>query len=251
MYYVAALERAGCQISKNYIDIYDRAKFDMFLDGHRIIIDSHDHPDVVPQNLRSNYKAIFKSHLDTRDPQHAGLYAMSPMCFYDWGLYESLKGSIKYRASGKILNNQRPYCGALVRRNNVQKILRDKYGGVVDTSMTDRPTFYKKINDCLVSVCVPGATNDILDRGQLEYMAFGACTLAPPLIANLPWDVVLIPDAHYVSCAPDYSNLIDRIEWCKSNPQKCIEIGQNAKEAMLKACSPENLLAWMVKCTST
>jgi hypothetical protein len=97
----------------------------------------------------------------------------------------------------------------------------------------------------LVHVCVPGARNDILDRGQLQAMAFGCCTISPVLADCLAWNKELVPGVHYLSCANDYSDLIEKIEWCKSNRDKCIEIGQNAKILFQETSVPSKLLEWI------
>ena len=103
---------------------------------------------------------------------------------------------------------------------------------------------------CLVSVCVPGQRKDILDRGQFQYMAFGACTISPKLNIMLPYMNVLIPGVHYVECKYDYSDLIEKIEWCRQNRAECIEIGQNVKKLFHAASTPYAIWTWMQRMLS-
>ncbi|GAI65494.1 unnamed protein product, partial [marine sediment metagenome] len=94
-------------------------------------------------------------------------YPLTPISFYDWNRYVKLQAKIEYTCNtDKILNNQKPGADAMERRTRVQKMLKKKYRTDLDMEMTDKETFWKKINNCLVSVCIPGARNDILDRGQ-------------------------------------------------------------------------------------
>jgi hypothetical protein len=144
---------------------------------------------------------------------------------------------------------QRPRGGAFERRNYVQKILKTRYGDSTKTEFVENQCeFWEIINHCLVHVCVPGARNDILDRGQLQAMAFGCCAISPVLADCLAWNQELVPGVHYISCASDYSDLIEKIEWCKCNRDKCIEIGQNVKKLFNETSTPKKLLEWIELC---
>lgn len=46
-----------------------------------------------------------------------------------------------------------------------------------------------------------------------------------------PW---LEPDVHYVEVKPDFSNLDEKIEWCKDNDDKCKEIAANGRNFVLE-----------------
>jgi len=61
-----------------------------------------------------------------------------------------------------------------IRRSMIQR----KYGNLADVSLTDQVSFWRKISGCAVAIFVPGARIDILDRGQIQFMAFGACTIS-------------------------------------------------------------------------
>lgn len=215
-------------------------------DGRRVLIDFSDHVGYL-----SNWKdfdAYFKFHYV--EEVHKGcekIYPFAPVSFYDWKEYEMLKSEIEYKCNSDIvLNMQCPYGNAMERRSFVQRILKEKYNRLVMTSRVLQSEYWKKINNCLVHVFVPGARNDMLDRGHVQYMAFGCCTIAPPIMDILPYEGRLVPEVHYVQCEPDYSDLIARIEWCKSNRNVCVEIGKNAKQLFGETCVPEKLWDWIM-----
>jgi hypothetical protein len=111
----------------------------------------------------------------------------------------------------------------------VQKILGKKYGSKVITSFVDQMHWWKLNEKCLVAVHVPGARNDMLDRGQLELMGLGVCVLSPEIVTVIGRHQVLEPFKHYVPVDPNYSNICEQIEWCRNHRRDCVEIGLNAR----------------------
>lgn len=216
--------------------------------GKRILIDFGDH-HTIGENT-GKYPIIFRYHYCwTKHSKIKNCYPLTPISFYDWKKFNFLKKIITYKASTyRILNNQKPGAAAETRRKDIQAKLRKEYGVRLDTKITDKENFWQKINKCLVSVCVPGARNDILDRGQFQYMAFGACTISPPLQILLPFWKQPEPGVHYIACSPDYSDLIEQIEWCRDNGAQCIETGQAAKQLFQETSTPERVWAWIDQC---
>lgn len=232
------------------IELYNPAprtgnSFIFRVDKKRILINYGDIHSVL--NDWQNFDIQFCFHYSKR--KHGNLskvFPLTPISFYKWARYTSLQKEIEYTCNtDRILSNQKPGAAAIERRTRVQKTLRNRYGSEFDNKITDQEIFWKKINDCFISVCVPGARNDILDRGQFQYMAFGACTLSPKLNIIMPYMKELESGIHYVECASDYSNLIEKIEWCKQHRTECIEIGQNAKRLFLEICIPSAIWRWM------
>lgn len=214
-------------------------------------VDFYDDTSISIRNLEK-FRACLKFHyLRTEHSKYENLFPTGPVSFYDWEEYERLSKEIVYTANGDVvLNNQRPRKTATERRLLVGKILRDKYlSANLDIKFyKDQLEFWRLINDCLVSVCVPGARNDILDRGQFQYMALGCCTISPKLSITLAFNQELKSGVHYVECKSDYSDLVDRIEECRADRKKCVEIGQNAKILFRNTSTPEKLWEWMLKC---
>ena len=206
-----------------------------------MLIDFSDFPEVLPNC--GDYPYYFKFHFsEDKHEQLDNVFPFAPISFDDWNQYVHLKGEICYSANNDtILNNQRPYAGARERSKKVQHMLTSHCRNNVDTSITSQESFWWKINNCLVSVCVPGARNDMLDRGQFQYMAFGCCTISPKLLTILPYYEKLVPGVHYIQCDDNYSDLIDKIEWCKENREACVKIGKNAKHLFKETSTPEQL----------
>lgn len=183
---------------------------------------------------------VFKFHCNQLKDN---IFSFSPVSFYDWAHYDFLRRNIKYKAKGIISCRQRAYAGALERRTTVQRLLRDYYE--VKMNEITQIDFWQEIEDCLVAVCVPGFCNNMLDRGQFQYMALGACTISPEIPEYLPFNQKLISQEHYIKCANDYSDLIEKIEWCRNNTTKCINIGKSAQDLFLKTSVPTKTLEWI------
>ena len=125
---------------------------------------------------------------------------------------------------------QQPKGTALHRRNKVQGLLK-KHFPDTDVTSNDPPLdFWNAHKTKLAAVCVPGACNNMLDRGQAELMMLGVCTISPNLPEVLLDGVLLEPNEDYLQCADDYSDLIDI---CKSlTPERAKWIGNNARRKM-------------------
>ena len=239
-------KEAGCDIELCPSTELDTTRYTINIDGKDVLIDVSD----FPACYFPNYIPCFKYHYTEGEHEDCkSLYPLGAMSFYNWSKYFKLEKEIKYKCNNDIiLNNQRPYAGALKRRRLVQKLLKDRYGNKVDTTLTDQKIYWKKANNCLVSVHVPGARNDMLDRGQFQMMAFGVCTISPYLKTILPFNKKLIPGTHYVSCKPDYSDLIEKIEWCKTHRKECIQICKNAQGLFQQYCTPKAIVKWIDQC---
>lgn len=242
-YMLNLLKEAGAEIEFKPMPEIDNVRFAIQINGIDILIDFSDHLQLHPTT--SNYKYCFKFHYDYYNTL-PNIYPFSPISFMDWNNYKQGLENINYTCNTNlILNNQRAYAGAKQRRLNVQAILRNKYGKEVDFSITSKEEYWKKINNCLVSVHVPGARNDMLDRGQIQMMAFGVCTISPILRAVAPDFYKLQANIDYIPCKQDYLDLPEKIEWCKAHRKECIQIGQDAKKVFEYLYTPKNLLLWI------
>lgn len=56
--------------------------------------------------------------------------------------------------------------------------------------------------------------------------------MAKPRVTSWLMETTLIPDYHYVLLKDDFSDLLEKIEWCNKNQDKCIEIIKNANHFM-------------------
>ncbi len=214
----------------------------------KVLIDYGDHHLIAKDwqdfDIQFRFHYSKKVHGDL-----SGVFPLTPISFYDWDRYVELQAKINYACNtDKILNNQRPGAAAMERRTRIQHILKQRYPAELDIEITDKETFWKKIDECLVSVCVPGARSDILDRGQFQYMAFGACTISPTIDIKLPYWREMEAGVHYLSCMSDCSDLVDIIEYCKNNRDTCRAIGKRAKELFLDVATPDKVWGWMKEC---
>jgi len=194
-------------------------------------------------NPNDNDCAYFKWHYSSDYPQHDKRKNVYPLCVlqdYNWKAFKVVRNCVNYMADGRVVtNNQRVRAGAKSRRTHVQSMLRGTYGKHVSTKFIPQREWWLSHNDCLVAVHVPGARNDMLDRGQLELMGLGVCVISPIIVTMIGDGYVLEPFKHYVPVASNYSNLIDMIEWCKEHRVTCAEIGRNAQHLFDRVVPPE------------
>jgi len=80
-------------------------------------------------------------------------------------------------------------------------------------------------------------------------MALGCCTISPKLDNVLAFSKEVKPNIHYVECKADYSDLIDKIEWCKEDRDRCKKIGYNAKKLFRRTSTPYRIWKWMISNT--
>jgi len=224
-----------------------KTKFVIKIEDNVILIDFNDFTEI--DYSPDSYDRCFKFHYNYNLHKNIkNLFPLSPVSFYNWHEFNQNLSKIKYTCNtDKILCNQRPYGDAIQRRKYVQSLLKQKFQEV-DTKIYPQQHFWNQINECLVSVCVPGARNNMIDRGQLQYMGLGCCTISPELTDSLCFNSKPIPGYQYISCKNDYSDLEDKINWCKANRNKCVEIGKNAKHLFQNTCTPKAINDWMWEC---
>ena len=244
-FHLNTLKHIGANIKFTGDTSIGDARYTMELDGQPMAIDYSVHLDMAPNYKRHEH--YFKTHYSEGvHDSETNMHAFSPISFYDWGEYFELEKKIEYTAkTDLILNRQRPHLNALKRRSVVQAKLRQHYGKQVAIDVVSQQEFWQNAADCLVSVCVPGSRNDMLDRGHIQYLGLGVCTISPYLINYLPGGGTMEPGVHYVKCADDYSDLVDTIEWCRNNRDACVEIGRNAKKLFMERFTPEPLWAYV------
>ena len=252
-YVLSLLKSAGCKIrlvSASCFDNYSSLCFEIKVDGKLVAIDLSDHKGLnVPDDKIKKYVAIFKFHyIESLHGKYKNIYPFSPVNFQNWQTYATAVSKVAYKAKGLITCKQIARAAALERRNYVQGLLLKTYDKMFDKTIEPEIDFLMKINKTLVSICVPGARNDMLDRGQGQYFALGCCTISPKLVTVLSYNREIIPGTHYVECKPDYSDLIEKIEWVRKNPELAIQIGQNAKKLFNETSLPVKQVEWIKNC---
>jgi hypothetical protein len=222
--------------------------FEVRIDDQAVLFHFTDWTNLPIVEEGSSYAACFKFHYDPSILYGNGWHPFSPISFLDWREYRRLRSLVRYNASGRFIGNRQIARGkALHRRTAVREALFNRYGKAVLSEEIEQRQFWQEINDLLVSVCVPGARNDILDRGQIQYMALGGCTISPKLAIDLPWAGILEPGRHYLECAADYHDLIPLVEWCENHREECAAIGANAKNLFEKTLTGDRLRKWVLE----
>ncbi len=243
-FFIEAMRAAGIKVETGAVlHDYD-VSFEARIDGRPVTIDFSDHFHAETLGLDM---PIFKFHYSrARHGEIENVFPLSPISFHEW--YSVPEIEYQPAKSRRILNAQRPGGAATERRAAVQAKLRKAFGDDLDTEITDQAGFWARAGECAVAVCVPGARLDILDRGQLQLMALGVCTISTRLDITLPFGNEIEAGWEYVECRPDFSDLIEKVEWCRSNPVACERTGQNAAETFDRACRPARLAHWIEQC---
>lgn len=239
-------EHNGCTVHwRDDLAVLDSGlAFEAMLGDRRLLFDFADRSEAHPLDDPAVYAARFKFHF------HAGIgpgwHAFSPISFHDWDAHAQLAARLHYHAeSDRIGSRQLPRFNAEQRRHAVQAQLVSAFGHSVQTAFIEQGMFWAEVERLCVSVCVPGYRNDILDRGQLQYMALGACTISPPLRIELPRGHTLEPGRHYLACAPDYADLVELVRWCMCHRDRCVQIGAAAKAMFTEVLAPKPLYSWV------
>lgn len=210
------------------------------INGKIIMFDYQDF-----KSLNSNYKNVdicLKTQYTDKVKNYDNVYPWSQISFNDWdNYYNHLSKEIKYTAKTDIiLNNQKSYGNAVDRRNTVKSILKKEYGSNVTIKHSLPQTdFFNLINKCLVYVHVPGYSNNMIDRAHVQMFGLGACVITTEIPNTFPNNKKPKPGIHYIKCKNDYSDLIELIEWCKSNREECVKIGNNAKQLFNESLTPK------------
>jgi hypothetical protein len=246
VYYIIQLFRwAGWDIKLNGID-YD-GRFEFWVEDKIAIMDYSDHPTIT--SMWDRKTPYFKFHCHEHHIRQ-GILPFPPISFYDWERQVELSQEIKYTARGPyIVNRQKPYGNATERRIKVQNLLQKVFHEkALLTTNSPQESFWKDINGCYVAVFVPGCYNFMVDRGHMQYLAFGCCTISPLLRDWFPFNKQLVPGEHYIECKWDYSNLVAIIKWCMQNKERCIQIGKNAQRFFQTTCTPDKVSQWVTQC---
>lgn len=241
------LEAAGVKVELRgkHVDRNITA-YEIIINGRKIIYDPFNHYQPIMRGWDGC--PYFKTHFNSAVlAAHHGMIGFSPTSFWDWKQYEVLSSEVRYRAEGPVLCMQNPHGHATERRKQAQMVIGEHYKSqaIIHWNVS-QASYWRMAGDCLTHVFMPGARWDILDKGQLQYMAFGCCTISPRISDELPfaesWSAALMPGEHYIECRRDMADLLDCIEWIRSHPVDAIEIGQNAKNLFGSGSTPEWLM---------
>jgi hypothetical protein len=160
--------------------------------------------------------------------------------------YAKMRKQFQYNPTGAILSKQIPNGAAVERRKLVQDMLVANFADVDISTNDDQVDFWHQHQTCLAAVCVPGATNNMVDRGQMELMGLGVCTISPELKTLFPDKLLLTPGVHYIKCADDYSDLVDIIKHLEQNKEQARTIGIEASQFYEIHYAPKKYWRWIL-----
>lgn len=245
-YLISFFKAMGASVNLKGVD-YD-GRFICQVGSTDIFMDYSDHPTI--SKLWDKELAYFKFHCRDNHIKSGKIFPFPPISFYDWKNQALMEKTINYTAKGNlVVNKQRPYGNAKGRRIKIHKMLKEAYGKDAEIKCDDtQKVFWYRINKALVAVFAPGAYNNMMDRGHLQYLSFGCCTISPYIDDLFPFNIKLIPGVHYLACREDYSDLVELIEWCKNNRSTCAEIGARAKRFFNETCKPYIVKEWILSC---
>ena len=161
--------------------------------------------------------------------------------------YNHVRFHFQYQPRTGILCKQSPNGAATERRNHVHQLLQDNFYNVDIDANCDQIDFWKAHRNCLAAVCVPGATNNMIDRGHIELMGLGVCTVSPKLLTLFPGRCELVPGKHYIQCADDYSDLVDILKDLEQNKPKCKQVGAAARSFYEEHYTPAQYWKWIME----
>lgn len=242
---------AGTEVRYSTDCWYDKRTFLVRYADTAMVFDFSDHVDV---NLTYAGKLpYFKFHYQHAVHwSYAHMHPFVPISFYDWQAYEKLQDSVLYTGESEIILAKQRDCVELqnqsntaMRRRSALTNLRRAFRTLVDSQLVSQEDYWRAVGKCLVSVHVPGARHDILDRGQLQYMGLGCCTISPYLTTQIVGKVSFEPDVHYVECAPDFSDLVEKVKWVADNRDVARTIGATAKVHFRRYCLPNTVIGYV------
>ena len=223
--------------------------FPFIVDGQRVALDFSDYSIVRKEAFTGEVKHWFMFHHLPVFRPYPQLGAFPSETFHDWKQYYEMCRSPKPPKEKLILHPQVVLSGDSAsgfhdRRNKARKMLlayKSPNNFALDIQDT-RPQneFWDLAMRCRVSVHIPGSTNNMIDRGQHQLFGLGVCTISTDLFCSFG-DVRAEPNVHYVCIRDDFSDLLEKVEWCETHPQECERIGKNAQRLFQDNCVPHKI----------
>ena len=223
------------------------------VDGVSIAVDMSDFLQLHP--VWSGYRLWLRfQHVPAFEPYPA-IGSFPPFSYQDWSEYHKLAGSLNYTAAGeRVCYKVHSHPGGGLpgrthRREAVRRLLASQFPDQVDCQLADSTgRFLEQAAGSLVAVHVPGSHPHILDRSVVQLWSVGVCVLSPDL-----WTTCLerraVPGEHYLLLRDDYSDLAEKIHWCRGHRRECVRIGQQAKQFFAEQCLPQRIWEYIAEKT--
>lgn len=220
---------------------------EMLVDGEIAV---YDYSDYLNLALNSGaYKHWFRFHYVEGYYGTKNLHSFPPISFLDWKHYYWLEKTVKVGIGQNIWFKQAIFegGGTLVdkdrcdRRREMASKLRGLDIPNLDTTIWGQNEYWDRVPECGLSIHVPGSWRHSLDRGQLQMMGLGVCTVSPDI-----WTACcgLRPQAgeHYIMLDDRFVNL----EHCLGLPLLTRwAIGTAAKRWFQDHCTPKAIWSYV------
>jgi hypothetical protein len=240
-YVLNVLRHGGAEVELAEMPSEHDTQFSCHVDGRPVIFDFSD-----AGLWRSGSPIpVFKFH-HRADEAYRNVFPFSPVSFYEWDTYEFLRETIHYDPVGKraISARQRAYGNAVERRQQVAARLVHAFGDDVRFEQIPQLEYWEDVDEIRIAAFVPGQNNNMLDRGQFQYVALGAATISPHLPERLPFGYTL--DGCHLVCRDDYSDLVAQIR--DAGDAALAAAGATARRVFAETSTPQRLVTWIALC---
>ena len=215
--------------------------FIVLINGKKCLFDYSDYFDIAGYNPKQ-FDFVFKFHLHAGVTYSENVLPFPPISFYDWDAYLNSNLSYQLNKNG-VSMRQRSYGGATARRDKVRNQLVKTFGKDAKTRKLDQDLYFLDVEDISLAVFVPGAQENMLDRGQFQYMALGVPTISP-IIPELLTQGKFEAGVDYLACNNDYEDLIEIILDAQEHPEFLFSLGHSAMLKFLDSSSPKAIYFW-------
>jgi hypothetical protein len=252
-FFIQYAQLAGINVSivepNDSVFIGKSSSWSCLIDNKRIVVDYGDNNEWYHHEL-DYYKGCPYFKFQSSPNNHNSHIPLGPPIVgtfksADLKNYFDIRNNFSYSPKSKILNKQRPHATNKERRTYVRKLLQPQFKNVDINGSSNQSVFWKESNNCLVSVCVPGWCNNMIDRGHMELLGLGVCTVSPKPKTILPYRTELQPNVHYLQSKDDYSDLVDIIK--NLTPEKSKQIGDNARKLFDDVFAPEKYWNYIIE----
>lgn len=211
----------------------------MHCSGHEIVLDCHDHPDLINQDALKASSIYIKLQYSGpySDPRIIpGGYPVSSYQFYRY--YRDFR---KLRKIHNITGRFGLTFQAEIRRKAMdilERTPKSNCKGRVRYSL-----FLKESAQSKLCLHMPG--NGPFTYRVAEFTGLGTCMLSQQFTTELP--TPLIPGTHYVEIAPDLSDLRDKIDYYLAHDDEREQIAAAGREYFDNALNANKLARYYVE----